>query len=133
MRALIDSDVAKKFYIAMILPILTNYPFSIYGTISKTLHSKIKSAERRAQRIGHSAKLPSSESFQKKCIASFVYRCLQKDVCHNFEKYFKLRCTNSIKTRNSKIMVNYHEKNWRWQGKVFIFKVKIYIISYLGK
>ena len=79
MRALIDSDVAKKIYVAMILPILINYPFSTYGTISKTLHSKIKSAERRAQRIvGHSAKLPPSESFQKKCIASFVYRCLQK-------------------------------------------------------
>ena len=84
MRALIDSDVARKIYGAMILPILTNYQFSTYGTISKTLCSKIKSTERRAQRIvGHSAKLPSSESVQKICIASFVHRCVQKDLCQS--------------------------------------------------
>ena len=123
MRALIDSDVARKIYGAMILPILTNYPFSTYGTISKTLRSKIKSTERRAQRIvGHSAKLPSSESVQKICIASFVHRCVQKDVCQTFEKYFKLRSTNSIKTRNSNIMVELPRVKLEVARKSFYFQ-----------
>ena len=122
MRTLIDSDVAGKIYHAMILPILTNCPFATCGTLSKTLDLKIKSAERRAQKIvGHSA-IKSSSNVQKICIASFVHRCLlNKNVCQNFENYFSLRNT-SIRIRNSDIMVDLPRVKLEIARKSFYFQ-----------
>ena len=122
MRTLIDSDVAGKIYHAMILPILTNCPFATCETLSKTLDLKIKSAERRAQKIvGHSA-IKSSSNVRKICIASFVHRCLlNKNVCQNFENYFSLRNT-SIRTRNSDIMVDLPRVKLEIARKSFYFQ-----------
>jgi len=123
MRALLDPDISAKIYNAMILPILTNYPFATCGTTSPTLENKIKSVESRAQKIiGPSPTIPSSVCIKKKRVADFVHRCLIKEnVCENFENYFTLKST-SMNTRNNNIMIRLPSIKLEVARKSFYFQ-----------
>ena len=128
MRNLVDSDVSAKIYCTMILPILSQSPFIICGTVSTTLQNKIKSVERRAQKIiGYSPLIPSSMDIQRKRVATFVHRVLQgNDVCENFENYFSLNKTG-VCTRNNNIMARLPYVKLEAARKSFYFQgAKIY-------
>ena len=105
MRSIIDSKIAAKIYNTMILPILTQCPYAICGTASKTLLEKVKAAEDRAQKIvGVSPTIPSSIKMKEKRVVDFVHRCLtNEEICENFENYFSLK-SSRVNTRNNNVM-----------------------------
>jgi len=62
--------------------------------------------ETRAQRIiGETPVIPTSGMVKKNRIVTFVRRCIDKNICTNFEHYFELNTNQSISTRNSNISV----------------------------
>ena len=122
MRHLLDSKSALKIYKAMILPIMTYCPFVTFGTIPQNLSSRIEQIESRACRIiGGNPQVPSSISVQKKRIATYVRKCIENDVCENFENYFEIHQTN-FNTRNNNAMVKIPKVKLESARKSFSFQ-----------
>ena len=122
MRHLLDSKSALKIYKAMILPIMTYCPFVTFGTIPQNLSTRIEQIESRACRIiGGNTQVPSSISVQKKRIATYVRKCIENDVCENFENYFEIHQTN-FNTRNNNAMVKIPKVKLESARKSFSFQ-----------
>ena len=101
-----DTKTAALIYQSMILPILTFYSLTTYGSTSQYIKDSTIVLENHAKRIiGRNYHVQSSEN--KKCDREcfFVHRCLYGNTCDVLENYFHLKKTR-MATQNNGSMVD---------------------------
>ena len=107
-RPLLTPNVAKQIYTSMILPLIT-YNCTAKLNFTNTQIKKLSSIDNRATNIVNSNS-NSSESLPKALKEIYHHsilltrKCMDKNICSNFEDYFKLRET-VYATRNCGFML----------------------------
>ena len=109
-RSSIDSATAEKVYRAMIMPVFT-YCGSIVLGWSNSKVNQIRKIEQLNRNIIKSKsnpstdlRIPTIECAMKKEVCTFVFDCLQDNVCDPFKSYFE-RKQHSQNTRNNNLAV----------------------------
>ena len=105
-RFFIDSNTAATIYKSMIVPLLTYCPL-VTSCMTNTLNLNLERLEIRAARIisaDITTRIPKVSNIHRKRCCTFVYRCLQQDVCENFINYFEV-VSGRIKTRNQGLLI----------------------------
>ena len=109
-RSSIDSATAEKIYRAMIMPVFT-YCGSIVLGWSNSRLNQIRKIEERSRNIIKSKanpstdlRIPAIECAIKKKMSTFVFDCLQDNVCDPFKSYFE-RKEHGQNTRNNNLAV----------------------------
>ena len=109
-RSSIDSANAEKIYRAMIMPVFT-YCGSIVLGWSNSRVNQIRRIEQRSRNIIKSEansstdlRIPTIECAIKKKVCTFVFNCLQDNVCDPFKSYFE-RKQHDQNTRNNNLAV----------------------------
>lgn len=104
-RPNITSKVAGMIYRLMILPVFT-YCSIVHSDLTNGQIDKLQSLTNRARRIvgDHEVKIPYiySEMLKQSCM--FVRKCLDGNVCANFENYFE-KVNHQVNTRSSNTSV----------------------------
>ena len=106
LREHVTSDAAFKIYQMMILPIIT-YSGMVKLLLSNTQLAKYTSIENRARDIiGNEKHIPQLENILKKKACMTVRKCLENDMCSNFQGYFEINDHKQHTIINS-ILVNF--------------------------
>ena len=104
LREHVTSDAALKIYQMMILPIIT-YSGMIKLLLSNTQLAKYTSIENRARDvIGNEKHIPQLENILKKKACMTVRKCLENDMCSNFQGYFEINDHKQHTRNNSKLV-----------------------------
>ena len=99
LRGSLTDAAALRIYQAMILPIMT-YAGIVKLNYNKSQLTKMTSLDNRAKEVIGTKNLPLIWNTIKKRSISVVRKCLDKDVCENFQGYFEVN-THNLCTRNS--------------------------------
>ena len=87
-RTFLTTDATIKVCQAMIIPLMT-YSCIINMNLTVTQKRRLLSIDRRIQQIvGEANNLPSIETIMKRDTCLFVKKCLNNELCSNFENYF---------------------------------------------
>jgi hypothetical protein len=104
LRVYVTPKVAFKIYEMMILRIIT-YSTSIKPTLTRTQLAKLSSIENRVNEIvGREKHIPRLEKLIQKKACLTVRKCLDNDVCCNFQGYFETNNHNQRIRNNSKLV-----------------------------
>ena len=131
-RNSIDSATAEKTYRAMIMPVFT-YCGSIILGWSNSRVNQIRKIEQRSRNIIKSKanpstdlRIPSIECVIKKKMCTFVFDCLQDNVCDPFKSYFE-RNKYGQNTRNNNLAVKVPRMKTEFGRKSFcVTAVNVY-------
>lgn len=97
-------EIYEMIYEMMILPIIT-YSTSIKPTLTRTQLAKLSSIENRVNEIvGREKHIPRLEKLIQKKACLTVRKCLDNDVCCNFQGYFETNNRNQRTRNNSKLV-----------------------------
>ena len=106
----------------MIIPLLTYCPL-VTSCMSNTLNTSLERLESRACRITSGASLthiPKISNIHRKRCCTYVYKCLQQDVCKNFIDYFEA-ISGKIETRNNGLLIRLPKLKLEVARKGFYF------------
>ena len=110
LREHLTSTAATRIFQMMIVPIIT-YSGMVKLSLTKIQLRKLDSIERRAQEIiGNDVYIPHLDKLIKKKACVVVRKCLDKEICNNFQEYFKINELN-CGTRNNGIMLKLTSRN----------------------
>ena len=117
-RYFINTNTAATIYKSMIIPTLTYCPL-VTSCVSNTLLGKVEYLEGRARKI-ISSDIPSITAIYKKRLCTYVYKCLNGEVCENFIDYFDC-INNPVQTRNNGFLVRLPKVRTESAKKGFYF------------
>ena len=110
----------------MIVPIIT-YSRMVKLLLTKIQLRKLDSIERRAREImGNDVYIPHLEKLIKKKACVVVRKCLDKEICNNFQEYFEIN-EHNCGTRDNVIMLKCPKVKLEFARQAFRFSAaKIY-------
>ena len=110
----------------MIVPIIT-YSGMVKLSLTKIQLRKFDSIERRAREIiGNDVYIPHLDKLIKKKACVVVRKCLDKEICNNFQEYFEIN-EHNCGTRNNGIMLKCPKVKLEFARQAFRFSAaKIY-------
>jgi hypothetical protein len=90
MRLYLTDDAATKIYKAMIVPLMT-YNSIINLNLTTCQRYRLRSINRRAKQVaGGTEKFNDIENTMKKDACIFLKKCLNNELCLNFDNYFDI-------------------------------------------
>ena len=85
-----------RIFQMMIVPIIT-YSGMVKLSLTKIQLRKLDSIERRAREIiGNDVYIPHLDKLIKKKACVVVRKCLDKEICNNFQEYFEINEHNEL-------------------------------------
>ena len=117
-------EAAKLVYSSVIVSALRNNCI-VNLNLNQTQEQKLKSLERRADVLLKTKTVPIRNAIRKQA-AQIVYKCLNGELCSNFQDYFELN-QNKMNTRNNNISVRVPRVKLEFARNSFYFiGAKIY-------
>ena len=126
MRPFLSVEAAFKIFEMVIVPVLL-YSSLIHLQLTTTQKKKFESIERRAKKIiGGEKKICGLERRVKKKSCKMVRKCLDNELCSNFNGYFQIN-VHEINTRNRNHLLKLPKTKLEFGKKSFMFQgAKIY-------
>ena len=117
-------ETAKLVYSSVMISALRNNCI-VNLNLNQTKEQKLKSLERRANVLLKTKTVPIRNAIRKQA-AQIVYKCLNGELCSNFQDYFELN-QNKMNTRNNNISVRVPRVKLEFARNSFYFMgAKIY-------